>query len=48
MKYPLLSCPMFPTLIHHTSYFFIDEAALRYGVALYANFALDYLALSRQ
>ncbi len=33
---------------HHTPYFFIDEAALRYGVELYANFALDYLALSRQ
>lgn len=32
---------------HHTPYFFIDEAAMRYGVELYANFALDYLVLQQ-
>ncbi|RMF02199.1 MAG: amidohydrolase [Bacteroidetes bacterium] len=31
---------------HHTPDFYIDEAALPKGVALYANFALDYLRLA--
>ncbi len=33
---------------HHTPDFYIDEAALPHGVALYANFALDYLKLAAE
>jgi amidohydrolase len=33
---------------HHTPDFYIDEAALPKGVALYANFALDYLQLQNK
>ncbi|MEZ4985072.1 MAG: amidohydrolase [Saprospiraceae bacterium] len=32
---------------HHTPDFYIDESGLQLGVELYANFALDYLVLSK-